>query len=54
MSIYFHTIDRFEQIRCVAYGDIAVQLFHYWNSTVATVVLCVLKFWCIEWGEGIL
>ncbi|KAH0926761.1 hypothetical protein HID58_019017, partial [Brassica napus] len=42
----------FVQVRCVAYGSIALQLNHYWNSTVATVVLCVLNFWRIEWGEG--
>ncbi|KAF2567145.1 hypothetical protein F2Q68_00026366 [Brassica cretica] len=42
----------FVQVRCVAYGNIALQLYHYWNSTVATVVLCVLNFWRIEWGEG--
>ncbi|CAN6832982.1 unnamed protein product [Brassica oleracea var. botrytis] len=51
--IHFSLINiEFDQINCVAYGNIALQLYQYWNSTVATVVLCVLKFWRIEWGEG--
>ncbi|KAF3556328.1 hypothetical protein F2Q69_00015270 [Brassica cretica] len=51
--IHFSLINiEFDQINCVAYGNIALQLYHYWNSTVATIVLCVLKFWRIEWGEG--
>ncbi|KAH0892810.1 hypothetical protein HID58_055239 [Brassica napus] len=29
----------------------ALKLYHFWNSTVATVVLCVLKFWRIEWRK---
>ncbi|CAH8337243.1 unnamed protein product, partial [Eruca vesicaria subsp. sativa] len=41
----------FVRVKCVACGNMALQLYHYGNSTVATVILCVLKFWRIEWRE---
>ncbi|CAN6856390.1 unnamed protein product [Brassica oleracea] len=44
----------FDEIKCVAYGDMAIEFYHLWNSTVSAVVLCVLNFWQIERAEGIL
>ncbi|KAF3507575.1 hypothetical protein F2Q69_00005389 [Brassica cretica] len=50
--ILFSLINiEFVQVKCVAYGSMALQLYHFWNSTVAIVVLCVLKFWRIEWRK---
>ncbi|CAN7124688.1 unnamed protein product [Brassica rapa subsp. narinosa] len=46
------TNDRFIQIKCIAYGSTARELYAYWSSIRANVVLCVLTFWQIEWGEG--
>ncbi|KAF8083385.1 hypothetical protein N665_0776s0010 [Sinapis alba] len=40
-------------IKCVAYGSIAQEFDDLWNSTDANVVLCVLQFWKIKWGEGL-
>lgn len=48
------TNDRFIQIKCIAYGSTARELYAYWSSIRANVVLCVLTFWQIEWGEGII
>ncbi|WZY94333.1 hypothetical protein YC2023_066662 [Brassica napus] len=42
----------FDEIKCVAYGDMAIEFYHLWNSTVSSVVLCVLNFWQIERAEG--
>ncbi|WZY89162.1 hypothetical protein YC2023_045897 [Brassica napus] len=42
----------FIQIKCIAYGSTARELYAYWSSIRANVVLCVLTFWQIEWGEG--
>ncbi|KAF2595715.1 hypothetical protein F2Q68_00011092 [Brassica cretica] len=42
----------FDEIKCVAYGDMAIEFYHLWNSTVSAVVLCVLNFWQIERAEG--
>ncbi|KAJ4896465.1 hypothetical protein Rs2_23259 [Raphanus sativus] len=41
----------FDEVRCVAYGDMAIEFLHLWNSTVTAVVLCVLNFWQIERDE---
>uniref|UniRef100_A0A0D3BTW6 Replication protein A 70 kDa DNA-binding subunit B/D first OB fold domain-containing protein n=1 Tax=Brassica oleracea var. oleracea TaxID=109376 RepID=A0A0D3BTW6_BRAOL len=43
---------RFTQVKCVAYGSLAEKLYEYWSSTTANVVVCVLKLWRIEWGNG--
>ncbi|CAF2142913.1 unnamed protein product [Brassica rapa] len=43
---------RFTQVKCVVYGDLAEKLYEYWSSTTANVVVCVLKLWRIEWGNG--
>ncbi|KAF3499473.1 hypothetical protein F2Q69_00040039 [Brassica cretica] len=42
----------FDEIKCVAYRDMAIEFYHLWNSTVSAVVLCVLNFWQIERAEG--
>ncbi|CAN6905290.1 unnamed protein product [Brassica oleracea var. botrytis] len=42
----------FDEIKCVAYGDMAIEFYHLWKSTVSSVVLCVLNFWQIERAEG--
>ncbi|KAL0848260.1 hypothetical protein Bca101_021507 [Brassica carinata] len=41
-----------DEIKCVVYGDMAIKFYHLWNSTVSSVVLCVLSFWRIEREEG--
>ncbi|KAF2571363.1 hypothetical protein F2Q70_00003079 [Brassica cretica] len=33
---------------------IAEKLYENWFSSTAKVVVCVLKLWRIEWGEGCL
>ncbi|KAG2286697.1 hypothetical protein Bca52824_046301 [Brassica carinata] len=42
----------FMQVKCVAYGSVAEKLYEHWSSTTANVVVCVLKLWRIEWGNG--
>ncbi|XP_013673837.1 uncharacterized protein LOC106378221 [Brassica napus] len=42
----------FIQIKCIAYGSTARELHAYWSSIRANVILCVLTFWQIQWGEG--
>ncbi|KAG2303223.1 hypothetical protein Bca52824_031874 [Brassica carinata] len=41
-----------DEMKCVVYGDMAIKFYHLWNSTVSSVVLCVLSFWRIEREEG--
>ncbi|KAG2328282.1 hypothetical protein Bca52824_011010 [Brassica carinata] len=53
--IQFSMINfEFDEINCVAYGTVAEKLFENWFSSTAKVVVCVLKLWRIEWGEGVL
>ncbi|CAN7059991.1 unnamed protein product [Brassica oleracea var. botrytis] len=52
-SLYFSLVNmEYEHINCVAYGEVALFLDNYWNSTNAPIVLCVLQFWEIDWGVG--
>ncbi|KAJ4914230.1 Uncharacterized protein Rs2_08851 [Raphanus sativus] len=39
------------QIKCVAYGRQAQELYDLWSSTTANTVICVLRLWRIEWGQ---
>ena len=49
----FPDIIRYTHIQCVAYGALAHRLNAFWRSNTADVVVCVLRLWRIEWGEGI-
>ncbi|KAF2533392.1 hypothetical protein F2Q70_00029616 [Brassica cretica] len=42
----------FTHLKCVAYGRLAEELNDFWSSTIANTVLCVLRFWRIEWGPS--
>ncbi|KAH0879753.1 hypothetical protein HID58_067147 [Brassica napus] len=48
-SYVFSTLQ-YVHIKCVAYGVVGQVLHNFWNSTDATVVLCVLQFWKIAWS----
>ena len=52
-SYVFSTLQ-YVHIKCVAYGVVGQVLHNFWNSTDATVVLCVLQFWKIAWSVGYL
>ncbi|XP_013745380.1 uncharacterized protein LOC106447986 [Brassica napus] len=44
--------EKYTHIQCVAYGALAHRLNAFWRSNTADVVVCVLRLWRIEWGEG--
>ncbi|KAH0936252.1 hypothetical protein HID58_013369 [Brassica napus] len=52
-SLEFSLINlAYTHIQCVAYGALAHRLNAFWRSNTADVVVCVLRLWRIEWGEG--